>query len=83
MKNMLSMDGKRESKRHIKAAILGLKALEEGDPKDKLNQWWFLNEDQTDLLPQMADLVIQGYNKKQIINLLDNEYRRVIKKRIF
>lgn len=62
------------------AADLGLKVYEKDDGieidrnnKDDLNSWrsWFLYEDQTIGKPEIAAMVNRGYNKKEILDILD------------
>ena len=65
------------------AAILGLKAInksgirDKADPSNKWDKEWFLYEDQTQLLPEIADLINHGRTAKQIISSLDKTYNRV------
>lgn len=65
------------------AAILGLKAInksgirDKSDPSNKLDKEWFLYEDQTELLPEIADLINHGYTAKQVISSLDKTYNRI------
>jgi hypothetical protein len=62
------------------AADLGLKVYEEDgeieidrNNKDDINSWrsWFLYEDQTIGKPEIAAMVNRGYNKKEILDILD------------
>ena len=72
---------KKDEARRNEVAELGLKALkklgnddayEEINGKiDKGDKDWFLYEDQTTGLPQVADLVRQGKTKDQIMNIID------------
>lgn len=65
------------------AAILGIKAInktgirDKCDPKNEWDKEWFLYEDQTDLLPEIADLVIHGHTAKEIISSFDKSYVRI------
>lgn len=57
------------------AAIVGLKALDGPNAElDKGNIDWFLWEDQTTGMATVADLANQGYNKKQITDLIEAAY---------
>lgn len=80
--DLLSEENMNKSKnkdRTDKAAELGLKALNDSDryqyetfdPKNEDDKWWFLYEDQTIGLPLIADMVRQGYSKKQIYDMID------------
>ena len=67
------------NKRIVSSAVLGLEALKKTysdiqDSHDKGEQEWFLFEDQTYFLPQIADLVNQGYSKNEIISNLNKMY---------
>ena len=68
----------KENKRATDAAKLGLEALKKriysdvGDPNDPGEQNWFLFEDQTQLMPAIADLVNQGKSKEEIVKAFDD-----------
>ncbi|MBP5595471.1 MAG: hypothetical protein J6Y02_08815 [Pseudobutyrivibrio sp.] len=72
----------KEGDKHLSdVAALGLAALNKriykddiSNPNDKNEQMWFLFEDQTQLMPAVADLALKGYSKDQIINTLDKRY---------
>lgn len=67
-----------KSQRSIDAAVTGLNALKTGniwpgedfDPDSKLDQEWFLVEDQTFGLPQIADLANKGYSEEKIKSII-------------
>lgn len=78
----------KEGDKHLSdVAKLGLEALnrriyknEINDVNDKSEQMWFLFEDQTDLLPAIADLALKGYSKDQIIGTLEKRYANAKKR---
>lgn len=67
-----------KSQRSIDAAVTGLNALKTGDiwpgedfdPDSKWDQEWFLVEDQTFGLPQIADLANKGYSAEKIASII-------------
>lgn len=73
------------NKRIVSSAVLGLEALKKRygqdiqDIHDKGEQEWFLFEDQTYFMPQIADLVNQGYSKKEIVSNLNKWYDKTQK----
>ena len=71
----------RTKARAQKAAITGLNALkvtglrDVNDPEDIGDQMWFLYEDQTTGLPQIADLANKGYSEEKINDIVDRGVR--------
>lgn len=69
-----------DSQRSINAAKTGLSCIkaarpwdgDDFDPESKVDQEWFLIEDQTFGLPQIADLANQGYDEKEINKMLSD-----------
>lgn len=68
----------RTKARAQQAAITGLNALkvtglrDVDDPDDVSEQMWFLYEDQTIGLPQIADLANKGYSEEKIDNIVSD-----------
>lgn len=68
------------SQRSINAAKTGLNCIkaarpwdgDDFDPENKWDQEWFLIEDQTFGLPQIADLANQGYDEQEINKLISD-----------
>ena len=79
-KELLSGDEMRNmrSQRTIDAAVTGMNALkvldsaqfDEFDPNNWSDQAWFLMEDQTMGLPQIADLANKGYSAEKISSMI-------------
>lgn len=80
----------RDNDRLKKMALTGLMAMNNSknyidtfDPTDndsweafKTDAFWFLYEDQTDLMPAIADLANKGYTAKQIRSYFDNAQKK-------